>query len=984
MKRSGFIFLVLVSFILTSIVFSTIAVAESGEDQARREIIVQFTPQAFAKMMPTTKGEALTGLRAIDELNRQFDVKEMRSAFRFQPRNRALAEKYGLQRTFILTVTSGGDATDAMLDAYSSDPDIVYAEPNHTAQAHVIPNDTFYGNQWGLNNTGNAASYPSGVLVGTAGADINAEAAWDIHTGNSSVILAILDSGVDYNHPEFAGRTVSGFDFYNNDSDPMDDNGHGTSCAGIAAAAGNNGFGVAGVNWGCLIMPVKVLSAAGSGSYANIADGITFAADNGADVISMSLGGTASSATLQNAVNYADGLDVAIFASRGNGNSTLANYPSSYANVISVGGLSPCNERKTPSTCDGENWWGASYGGGQDNMDFVAPCTRIYTTDITGSGGYEAGDYMPTFNGTSSACPFAAGVGALLRSYEPSLTNDQVRQRMRDTAVDVMGAGYDAETGFGRIDAYLALTGGSGNSLPTANANGPYAAEVNIAINFSSAGSNDTDGTITSYLWDFGDGNTSSAANPSHAYSSTGTYNVSLTVTDNDGGIGVDNTTATITGPVSYATLPYNTGFESGSLDQYWTTTSSNSFGRIQVTSANSPNGSYHLTMDSNTNNNFAQNEAWLHLDLSGETQVDLDFQWKEFSDESHSQDGVYLSDDAGASFTKVYDLTVGTSSYQTISLDIDALAASNGLSLNGTFVIKFQQYDNYSITTDGHAFDDINVEAGTTGGGGDWVVLTYDDFESGWGNYVDGGSDCRRSANDANYAHQGTYCVRIRDNTNSSVFTNTSGVDLTGYDEARISFWYYPRSMDNSNEDFWVQLNDGSGWTTVAAYAQGTDFSNGSFYQVDNLIVTSSEVSFTSGVQVRFRCDASGNSDWIYIDEVEVAARTTSTIAMDNPLTMNAVIPTEYDLRQNYPNPFNPTTTIEFSLPEQSDVTIRIFSVTGALVRTLVNDNREAGIYTLQWDGTTDSGIRVATGVYFYRMVAGNEVQTRRMTLLK
>ncbi|MEM6270175.1 MAG: M12 family metallo-peptidase [Bacteroidota bacterium] len=169
-------------------------------------------------------------------------------------------------------------------------------------------------------------------------------------------------------------------------------------------------------------------------------------------------------------------------------------------------------------------------------------------------------------------------------------------------------------------------------------------------------------------------------------------------------------------GGQQYASLPYSTGFESGSFDTYWSTQSSASVGRVQVTNVNGPSGNYHVTLDVTTNNNFSQNEARLHLNLAGESNVSLSFDWKEFSDENHTQDGVFFSDNGGSSFTKVADLINGTSTYQTINLDVSALAAANGLSLSSTFVIKFQQYDNYTMTTDGHAIDNINVSAGAAG----------------------------------------------------------------------------------------------------------------------------------------------------------------------------------------------------------------------------------------------------------------------------
>jgi hypothetical protein len=299
--------------------------------------------------------------------------------------------------------------------------------------------------------------------VGTVGADVNALAAWSIETGTASTSIAILDTGVDTSHPEFEGKLLPGYDFISNNDDPNPTgNAHGTAAAGIAAAAGNNGQGIAGVAYGASIIPIRVC-ATNQCSTTAIASGISWAADQGASVISMSLGGGFTN-IIANAVDYAYGLGSVVLASTGNGNTATPNYPAALPNVISVGALSPCNDRKSPSTCDGETWWGSSFGAG---MDFLAPGTRIHTTDIVGSGGYSSGDYTATFNGTSAACPFAAGVAALLLSANPDLTPDEVRSIMQTTAVDLGPPGYDEQTGFGRIDAHAALVMATAGGIVT-------------------------------------------------------------------------------------------------------------------------------------------------------------------------------------------------------------------------------------------------------------------------------------------------------------------------------------------------------------------------------------------------------------------------------------------------------------------------------------------------------------------------------------
>jgi hypothetical protein len=158
-----------------------------------------------------------------------------------------------------------------------------------------------------------------------------------------------------------------------------------------------------------------------------------------------------------------------------------------------------------------------------------------------------------------------------------------------------------------------------------------------------------------------------------------------------------------------------------------------------------------------------------------------------------------------------------------------------------------------------------------TTDPPSEWTEINSNDFESGWGIWNDGGSDCRRSSRDSAYAHQGSYCVRIRDNTSTSVAT-TDSLNLSGYSEVKVDFWYYPRSME-SNEDFWLQISTdgGSNFTTVADWDSGDEFTNGNFYP-DSVTITG--YTLTGNTQFRFRCDASGNNDYIYIDEVIVSAK--------------------------------------------------------------------------------------------------------------
>ena len=334
---------------------------------------------------------------------------------------------------------------DKIYQLIISESDIINVEPIYRKKMNIEPNDQYYQDQWAHQNSGQAVSY-GGSYVGTPDCDTDTNEAWDISTGNSSSTIAILDTGVSA-HSEFNGRLVGGYNFISNNTNASDDQGHGTSCAGIAAAKGNNSGGIAGVCWDCLIMPVKVLDSSGFGDDNGIANGIQWAADNGADVISMSLGGGGYVSYTESVINYATEIGSVVIAASGNDNSGSLSYPSGYDNCISVGALSPCNERKSTSSCDGENFWGSNYGSG---LDFLAPGVRIHTTTMNGG-------YTSTFNGTSSACPHAAGIAGLIRSESNNISAYDIRLLMQQSADDIGGVGYDVQTGYGKVNAYNSL-----------------------------------------------------------------------------------------------------------------------------------------------------------------------------------------------------------------------------------------------------------------------------------------------------------------------------------------------------------------------------------------------------------------------------------------------------------------------------------------------------------------------------------------------
>lgn len=292
------------------------------------------------------------------------------------------------------------------------------------------PDDPLFSYQWGLHNTGQTG--------GTEDADIDAPEAWGIITGTNEVMIAVIDTGVDYTHDDLDDgrvRTDIDKDYVNDDDDAKDDHGHGTHVAGTIAAETNNGLGVAGVMWQAQILPLKVCDSQGSCNGDDVAAAISYAADQGANAINMSLGGSCSQ-TIADAVNYAYfEKGVIIVAAAGNSGLSIG-YPAKHPPVIAVGATDYNDERA----------YFSSYG---NELDVVAPGVDIWST--VPNNGYDS------FKGTSMASPHVAGVAGLLLAQRPDLSAGQVREILHQSADDLGEDGFDRYYGYGRVNAYQAL-----------------------------------------------------------------------------------------------------------------------------------------------------------------------------------------------------------------------------------------------------------------------------------------------------------------------------------------------------------------------------------------------------------------------------------------------------------------------------------------------------------------------------------------------
>jgi subtilisin family serine protease len=389
--------------------------------------------------------------------------------------------EFTTQEYLLQVLGPDADAVFTALENLNKVEWIEWAAPNTTSQpklcGQLIPNDEYFPMQWHWQNTGQSGGIP--------GADIRAPEAWEITTGDPNIVVAVLDSGVDSNHPDLIDNLVPGYDFLDNDAQPdpaLDHwfNGHGTACAGLIAAQGNNGIGVSGVTWNCKIMPIRIFGVLASGTeswitQSDIGTAFRWAATNGADIFSDSwVGGSTERPIIHSAivdVTKSGGIGrggkgcIVLFAA-GNDSGPMTYYPPKYPEVIAVGATDH-NDMRCSYSNYGPELDISAPGGSPVLPDSPALLWTIllWTTDIHGPPGISSLPGNPWsdvldytwFNGTSAATPVAAGVAALILSVDPNLTNTQVQYILERSAKDLGAPGRDDYYGYGRVDARAAL-----------------------------------------------------------------------------------------------------------------------------------------------------------------------------------------------------------------------------------------------------------------------------------------------------------------------------------------------------------------------------------------------------------------------------------------------------------------------------------------------------------------------------------------------
>jgi serine protease len=455
---------------------------------------------------------------------------------------------------------SYADTQRRVMVAFARNGAVEYVEPDRVMHALLSPNDTYYGNQWDLTD-------PTG--------GVRMPAAWDIATGNG-VKVAVIDTGITP-HSDLSGQTVGGYEFISSSTTARDGNGrdsnpndqgdwyaanecgagypasnsswHGTHVTGTVAALTNNAKGVASMAYGAKVVPVRVLGKCG-GTVSDIVDAIVWSSGgsvsgvpaiaNPAKVLSLSLGGGGACGSFQAAINTARSNGSVFVVAAGNENQNVSNSsPANCSGVISVAATTKTGSRASYSNYGSTIVVSAPGGDGSGGAGDILSTINTGTTTQSSEG-------YAYYAGTSMATPHVSALAAAIFSLNPSLTPDQVKNLITRNARPLPGS-CSGGCGAGIIDAQatLAAVGGGGSNTPPV-ANFSFTSS-GLTASFTDT-SSDSDGSIVSRAWNFGDGGTSSATNPSHAYAAGGTYSVSLTVTDDDGGTNTRTQSVSVSG----------------------------------------------------------------------------------------------------------------------------------------------------------------------------------------------------------------------------------------------------------------------------------------------------------------------------------------------------------------------------------------------------------------------------------------------------
>ncbi|MBP6876235.1 MAG: S8 family serine peptidase [Candidatus Eisenbacteria bacterium] len=914
------------------------------------EFIVRFADLSASTSRLSVLGKAELGVPSLDGLAERYDVTDIHPLFPGAKASTGLPDL----STYHRVVFDKTRALDEVMEAYRGDPHVVSVEPIGIHTVLATPNDGYYANQWHLNSTSDH--------------DLDAPEAWNVETGDTGVIVAILDTGVRYFHKDLGGSNASysaptavdgnmwvnwtekngtsgvdddgngyvddwiGYDFVTGatqcwsgedcstiDNDPRDFNGHGTHCAGNVAAINNNGYATCSTpgGWGSGAQQpsgngVKAMACriGWSGSYLGQEVGYV-RMDFAAQAFYYAANNGAKIASCSWGSSNSGGVAAAIdyfLAAGGMIFKAAGNDGTQTADYM-------CARTDIISVAaTDENDCKADFSTYGTWVDISAPGVNI--TSLYHSHSSPSSDYVAAMDGTSMATPIAGSVAALIWSRHTDWTAAQVKAQLLATADPIDGlscnASYAGKLGSGRVNAYAAVNDGC--VAPVASFAGtPLSGYAPLAVTFTDQSS----GSPTSWSWNFGDGGTSTAQSPSHSYTATGTYTVSLTVTN---ACGSDSETKT-----NY----------------------------ITVTTCSAPVAAFSGTP------------------LSGNTPLTV-----VFTDQSSGSPTSWSWNfgDGGTSTAQNPSHVYTSEGSFTVTLTATNACGSDGETKTNyiTTTTPAQQCDDFA---DGNITNWTNRT-------GTWAAT---------GGYMKGNSNTSDAYITSPFGSFGTATIDadVRMNSGRSsrnarivfAYTNARNYRFIEGDDVNNRWRIYQRV--NGRNTSMASVSRTIATTTwyhvqLRAAADG----NVTLY-VDGTAVTS--YKFSSAVTGLIGCGFNkANSDFDNFCVSATAALSEPAYERDAEVAMLAAAPGDGEVEWNYPNPFRGSTTISFTLAEPAHIRLEVFNVLGRRVTTLREEYAPAGRMAVVWDGRTDTGEAAGAGVYFYRLSVNGEQTLRKMTLLR
>ena len=905
------------------------------------------------KLKSSSAGTMLKAQNVTAQLNKSFSQFKFTSAKNIFGSSPAEI-KFGLNRMMLVRYTGSEDPlyASAKLRGLSY---IEWAEPQYVRRVTVVPNDPSLSSEYNL-------------------ALIQAEEAWNITEGDTSVIIGIVDTGVDWSHPDlyaniwhnpnwqtdtqYPGDSI-GWDFGGNgngnlptpDNNPIEDNPyHGTLVAGTADAVTNNGVGVAGIGFNCKIMPVKVTQAnqldptSGDPYILYGFEGIKYAVDHGAKVINCSWGGGGYSQAEQDIIDYANSKGALVVAAAGNDGVSESFYPASYQHVLSVAATDQ-NDKLA---------YFSNYG---ENIDVCAPGVSIYST--WQPNNYTSGD------GTSFSSPLAAGLAALVFSHFPNYTPDQVAQQIRVKCdnIDNINPSFKYQLGGGRINAYKALSNTNAEAVratgfqfsdaaPDGNGDSVFEPGETITIKAN----------FTNYLKPINNLSVSLISmNPAYATVVNGSFTksgVSTLVTfDNSGSL----FSFTISNNVPLdATLQFRLEYSDGSYSDF------QAFD-VPVNPSYFTQTGNELALTINSKGNYGFNDyptntqgdgfEFLHgNNMLFEGSLIIGTDSSTIEDAARGADQNY--EDSSFNVVQPFKIHVPGSAAdeQGIGIFNDNGAGANKLGIT----TRLQSYSFNAAPYN----DFIILKYSFTNNTSNTISNFYAGIFSDW-DLVDGSNDSTEYDYTGNFGY---------------AFHNAAGFDTL----------VATALLSSANYGYWAIMNDGSdGWGIYDG------FSNTEKWQAissgigkpkagsgDISEVTSGgpfTISAGQTLDVAFAI-AAGTS----LADLRTAVANARTKYQTIPTSVSNEkneIPLAYNLMQNYPNPFNPTTTIKYQIAKPGNVSLKVYDMLGRVVETLVDEVKPAGSYEAKFP---INNLQLSSGVYLYRLNVNGHSFTKKLILLK